>query len=61
MARPLFSGLRKIDKPVPAEKEVLIRVRAASVNPYDWHFMRGTPHFIRLFIGLRRPKSSSQK
>ncbi|HET6207521.1 MAG TPA: NAD(P)-dependent alcohol dehydrogenase [Terracidiphilus sp.] len=47
----------EIDKPVPAEKEVLIRVRAASVNPYDWHFMRGTPHFIRLFIGLRRPKS----
>ena len=47
----------EIDKPAPAEKEVLIRVRAASVNPYDWHFMRGTPHFIRLFIGLRRPKS----
>ncbi len=47
----------EIDKPGPAEKEVLIRVRAASVNPYDWHFMRGTPHFIRLFIGLRRPKS----
>lgn len=47
----------EIDKPAPTEKEVLIRVRAASVNPYDWHFMRGTPHFIRLFIGLRRPKS----
>jgi NADPH:quinone reductase-like Zn-dependent oxidoreductase len=26
------------------------------VNPYDWHFLRGTPSFIRLFIGLRRPK-----
>jgi NADPH:quinone reductase-like Zn-dependent oxidoreductase len=49
--------LEEIDKPSPAAKEVLIRVRAASVNPYDWHFMRGTPHFIRLFIGLRRPKS----
>ena len=49
--------LEEIDTPAPAEKEVLIRVRAASVNPYDWHFMRGTPHFIRLFIGLRRPNS----
>jgi NADPH:quinone reductase-like Zn-dependent oxidoreductase len=26
------------------------------VNPYDWHFLRGTPGFIRLFTGLRRPK-----
>jgi NADPH:quinone reductase-like Zn-dependent oxidoreductase len=27
------------------------------VNPYDWHFLRGTPSFIRLFLGMRRPKS----
>jgi NADPH:quinone reductase-like Zn-dependent oxidoreductase len=49
--------LEEIDKPIPAEKEVLIRVRAASVNPYDWHIMRGTPRFIRVFFGLRRPKT----
>jgi NADPH:quinone reductase-like Zn-dependent oxidoreductase len=35
----------------------MIWVHAASVNPYDWHFLRGTPSFIRLFIGMRRPKS----
>ncbi len=35
----------EIEKPTPAEEEVLIKVRAASVNPYDWHFMRGTPYF----------------
>jgi len=46
-----------IEKPVPADDQVLIRVRASSVNPYDWHFIRGTPSFIRLFIGLRAPKS----
>jgi NADPH:quinone reductase-like Zn-dependent oxidoreductase len=45
------------DKPIPAQGEVLIQVRAASVNPYDWHFLRGTPSFIRLFTGLLRPKS----
>lgn len=47
----------ELDRPIPAPGEVLIQVRAASVNPYDWHFLRGTPSFIRLFTGLRRPKS----
>jgi NADPH:quinone reductase-like Zn-dependent oxidoreductase len=47
----------ELDRPIPAPGEVLIQVCAASVNPYDWHFLRGTPSFIRLFTGLRRPKS----
>lgn len=47
----------EIEKPIPADDQVLIQVRASSVNPYDWHFIRGTPSFIRLFIGLRAPKS----
>jgi NADPH:quinone reductase-like Zn-dependent oxidoreductase len=46
-----------IEKPVPADDQVLIQVRASSVNPYDWHFIRGTPSFIRLFTGIRAPKS----
>ena len=45
-----------VEKPVPKDNEVLIKVRAASVNPLDWHFMRGTPYFVRLGAGLRRPK-----
>jgi NADPH:quinone reductase-like Zn-dependent oxidoreductase len=47
---------KEIAKPTPADGEVLVRVHNAAVNPYDWHFMRGVPGFIRLFTGLRRPK-----
>ena len=34
----------------------MIEVRAASVNPLDWHFLRGTPYFVRIMTGLRKPK-----
>jgi NADPH:quinone reductase-like Zn-dependent oxidoreductase len=53
---PDVLGLEEVAKPVPAENEVLVRVRAASVNPYDWHFMRGEPYLLRLGAGLGRPK-----
>ena len=48
--------LREIDKPAPADDEVLVRVRAASVNPVDWHALTGTPYLVRTQEGLRRPK-----
>lgn len=47
----------EIEKPVPTPEQVLIQVRAASVNPYDWHFLRGMPSFIRMFTGLGSPRS----
>lgn len=46
----------EIGKPTPGDDEVLIQVRAASVNPADWHYMRGTPYLLRLMAGLRKPK-----
>src|SRR3954451_16527051 len=53
--------LREVDKPVPGNGEVLVRVRASSVQPYDWHHMRGEPYVARLMpgtLGLRGPKIS---
>jgi len=48
---------KDVDTPVPAAHEVLVRVHAASVNAYDWHFMRGDPLLGRGVMGLRRPKA----
>jgi NADPH:quinone reductase-like Zn-dependent oxidoreductase len=53
---PDILEFKEIAKPAAADGEVLIRVHNAAVNPYDWHFMRGKPGFIRLFTGLRRPR-----
>ena len=47
---------REVDTPVPAGHEVLIRVHAAAVNAYDWHFMRGDPYLARLTMGFGGPK-----
>jgi NADPH:quinone reductase-like Zn-dependent oxidoreductase len=51
--------LREVDKPIPADDEVLVRVRATSVNPVDWHGVTGTPYIARLQTGLRGPKSAA--
>ena len=51
--------LTDVEKPAPMVHEVLIRVRAASVNPLDWRLLRGKPLFVRLMLGgLRRPKAT---
>jgi len=50
--------LEDVEKPAPADDQVLVKVRAASVNPLDWHFMRGTPYVARAEMGLRKPKDT---
>src|SRR5437763_16126056 len=51
--------LEEIEKPVPTDDRILVKVHAASVNPYDWHFVEGTPYAMRAMgVGLRKPKST---
>jgi NADPH:quinone reductase-like Zn-dependent oxidoreductase len=47
---------RDVADPVPGDNDVLVQVRAASVNAYDWHVMRGTPSIAKLGVGFGGPK-----
>jgi NADPH:quinone reductase-like Zn-dependent oxidoreductase len=53
---PQALRIADVDIPAPAAGEVLVKVRAASVNAADWHVMRGKPLFSRATLGLLRPK-----
>jgi NADPH:quinone reductase-like Zn-dependent oxidoreductase len=48
--------LREVGKPAPNADEILVKVRAVSVNPADWHSMRGKPLFSHATLGWLRPK-----
>lgn len=49
--------LKEVEKPIPQDNEILIKVQAASVNPYDWRHLRADPFFIRLMgAGLLKPR-----
>jgi NADPH:quinone reductase-like Zn-dependent oxidoreductase len=55
---PEVMKLGEVDKPEVTDDGVLVRVRATSVNPYDWHSLRGQPYIMRIGGGLRRPKQT---
>lgn len=48
--------LRDVEKPVPKNGEVLVRVHAASINDWDWGLLRGKPFVNRMLYGVRKPK-----
>ena len=49
--------LREVAAPAPSAGQALIRVIASSVNPYDWHFLRGIPYAMRPISGFVRPRT----
>jgi NADPH:quinone reductase-like Zn-dependent oxidoreductase len=48
--------LEEVAKPVPGPRGVLVKVHAASVNPLDWHTLRGNPYIMRMGMGLGSPE-----
>lgn len=52
---PEVLKLEDVEKPVLKDNEVLVKVHAASVNPLDWHFMRGLPYLVRILRGVGAP------
>lgn len=52
---PEVLTLSRVTPPTASDSEVVVRVSAVSVNPADWHFMRGTPYLARLVMGVRKP------
>jgi len=53
---PEVVKVESLAKPVPGDYDVLVKVQAASVNPLDWHLLRGDPYLMRLGNGLGAPK-----
>jgi NADPH:quinone reductase-like Zn-dependent oxidoreductase len=49
--------LEDIAKPSPVANRLLVKVHAASVNPLDWHYMRGEPYLLRALVGIGAPDS----
>ena len=54
---PEVLELKDVKKPVPKDKDVLVKVHSASANPADWHLIRGKPLFARLSFGLFKPRN----
>jgi len=56
---PEVLSIREVETPSPKDNEILIKVYAATVNRSDYHILTGKPYFMRLFIGLFKPKIST--
>lgn len=53
---PNVLHVSEVEKPEPGENEILVKVKANSANPADWHILRGKPKVARLNFGLFKPK-----
>ena len=53
---PEVLQIEEVEKPTPAADEILVKVKATSVNPLEWHVLRAEPLFARFSVGLFKPK-----
>jgi len=53
---PDLLELKEVDMPTGNDDHVLVRIRAAGANPYDWRLLRGDPYLVRMMKGLRGPR-----
>jgi NADPH:quinone reductase-like Zn-dependent oxidoreductase len=53
---PEVLAIETLPVPTPTASELVVEVKASSLNALDWHFLTGTPYLMRLMSGLRRPK-----
>jgi len=49
----------EVNKPIPKDDEVLVKVHAVSINSWDWELLRGTPFVNRLMFGILKPKKTT--
>ena len=55
---PEVLQLTEVDKPIPKDREVLIRIMATAVNSADWRLRKADPFAVRFILGLRKPKKN---
>ena len=53
---PEVLKVEELEKPTPTDEQVLVKVRAASINPLEWHYMTGTPYLMRAGAGIGHPE-----